>query len=204
MWLGLRAHRGRRRPCGAGVDRRRSSDGRGRAELLSSRRPDRAVLRPLRRPGGRSRGGLGQPALRADGARRAPLRSRRRRRQGQLPAPPPRGLRAGARRRVARERALPHRGRGGGGQPLGPQAPARRRGPGRLRDRLRLGDGRREHSRCDLGQPWTGPGEHRGAGGRARPAFRFLRRGGAQRSTRAAADARRGGSRSRGDVCAPS
>ena len=51
--------------------------------------------------------------------RRAPLRARRGRRQGQLPAAAARRLRDGARRRAARERAGAGRGRGG-------DAPARR------------------------------------------------------------------------------
>ena len=56
------------------------------------------------------------PAVRAHRARRPPVRARRGRRQGQLPAAAARGLRAGPRRRAAGERALPRRGRGGGRQ----------------------------------------------------------------------------------------
>ncbi len=56
-------------------------------------------------------------AVRAQRARRAPLRARRRRRQGQLPAAAPRGLRARAGGRAAGERALPRGGRGGGRAP---------------------------------------------------------------------------------------
>ena len=48
--------------------------------------------------------------------------------------------------RAAGERALPGRGRGGDREPLGAGAPARRRGRGGLRDRVRLADGRRAHA----------------------------------------------------------
>ena len=48
----------------------------------AGRDADRAALRPPRRAADRSAAGLGQLPLRADGARRAALRARRRRRQG--------------------------------------------------------------------------------------------------------------------------
>ena len=82
--------------------------------------------------------------------RRPPLRARRGRRQGQLPAAAARRLRDGARRRAAGQRARADRGRGGD----------RRRG-GR-----RLGARRRAAARCaivfDCGMPDPQtPGDHR-------------------------------------------
>ena len=99
--LGLRADRGGRRERRAGHGRRRTSDGDRGAACGPGGRADRARLRPLRRPGPRAPRRVDFAAVRADGARRAPLRPRRRRRQGQLPAAAARRLRAGARRRAA-------------------------------------------------------------------------------------------------------
>ena len=72
-------------------------------------------LRPLRRAAARPAGRLAEPALRADGARRPPLRARRLRRQGAGADPDPgrRGVPAD-RGPAAGQPQVPDRGRGGG------------------------------------------------------------------------------------------
>ena len=89
-----RVRRGRRRTPRSRHDRRRPS--RSPSASCAARRPgtNRHPLRPLRRAAAQPARPLDHPALRADRARRSPLRARRGRRQRQLPAAAPRGLRA--------------------------------------------------------------------------------------------------------------
>ena len=82
-------------------------------------------------------------AVRARRARRPPLRARRLRRQGQLPAAAARRVRAGARGRAAGQRARARRGRGGDRRRGRRRVGARRRARRRRGDRLRLRHGRR-------------------------------------------------------------
>ena len=100
---------------GFDVDIVRAHDGAAggdRQEGRSRGCPDGAALRPPRRAARERPRRLGLPAVRADRARRPPLRPRRRRRQGRHRRPPRRG--AGLRRRPAGQRDDVHRGRGGG------------------------------------------------------------------------------------------
>ena len=80
---------------------RRRAAGRRRAARGARGRADGADLRPLRRAGPGRRGRLDDAAVRARHPRRPPVRARRRRRQGQLPAAAARRVRDGRRRRAA-------------------------------------------------------------------------------------------------------
>ena len=125
-------------------------------------------------------------AVRARHPRRPPVRPRRLRRQGQLPAAAARRLRAGRRRRAAGQRARADRGRRGDRlrrrQPLGRGRRARRR----LRDRLRRRDARPRHARADGRDARDGVREPGGPHRRAARALRPLRRRGAERLPRPA------------------
>ena len=126
-------------------------------------------------------------AVRADAARRAHLRARRLRRQGQLPAAAARGLLAGRRRRAAGPRARARRGRGGGRRrerrasgcaPTSAAPTARSSSTPAWRTCTRP----RSRSGCAASSPRTLDG-HRAA---ARPALRHVRRRDAERRPRAA------------------
>ena len=96
--------------CASTTATRSRSASCARADAARADGPD---LRPLRRPGPGELGRLDLAAVRAADPRRPPLRARRGRRQGQLPAAPARRLRDGPSRRAAGQRARARRGRGG-------------------------------------------------------------------------------------------
>ena len=102
-------------------------------------------------------------AVRARGARRAHLRPRRRRRQGQLLAAAVGGLRPRAGGRAAGQRARRGRGRGGGGQREHRRVDPRRRARRRRGDRVRLRHGRRADARDHGRAARPRDGAHRGA-----------------------------------------
>ena len=107
------------------------------------RRADGDRLRALRRPAAGAARGLGEPAVRADRARRLALRARRRRRQGPALPPAEGGRAARRRRRAAGERALHLRRRGGVRRPLDRRLPRGGRARGRRVRHLR-----RAHARA--------------------------------------------------------
>ena len=159
--------RGRRR-AGRRRGRGRCHGRRGRGRRARRRRPlarpagraHRPALRPPRRPAHRRRRAVDDAAVRADRARRSPLRPRRRRRQGRRDDPPRRA--AGLRRAPA-----------GGGHRCSSRArrsPARRRSPRCCASTATRW--RRRHRHRRLGQPrGRRPGAHHEparAGGRRR------------------------------------
>ena len=102
--VGAERRRGRGAAAPPRLHERRDPEGRGRAPVRLRRAdrgpgaPDAAPVRaPRRAARGRGRA-VALAAVRADGARRAPVRARRRRRQGGHPRPRGRGGRVGARR----------------------------------------------------------------------------------------------------------
>ena len=181
-----------------GHDRRRPPDGGGRAARRAPRRAHRARLRPLRRAGAWARGGLGEPPFEPterDG--RLYARGAADDKGNFLPL-----LHVAC--ELARDGELPVNVRFlvEGEEEIGSRSVLERLRAGedeaRLRDRVRLADGRRAHPGHHHRRARTGPGCDRGAGGRARPAFRHVRRHRAERRARAAGDAGRRGTGRRG------
>ena len=194
--MGLRAHRrGRRQRRGA--DGLRQPALRGRAALAPGRCADRADLRALRRAVARAAQPLDHRPLRSRRARRAALRARCERRQGQLPAAAARRLRPRPLRRPAGARTRAAGGRGGSRWHGRPALHGRGRAPRRLRDRLR----RHHGGRAAAGAARRRARRHRRPRARAhrepRPPLGRLRRRGTERAARAHEDARRGRRRPR-------